>query len=834
MMAWRIARRDLRGGLGGVQIFLLCLALGVASIAAVGSVRQAIDAGMTREAAIILGGDAEISFTHRFATDDERTFMRELASQVSETVDFRSMAVAGSERALTQVRGVDRLWPLYGRAGTDPEVAPNTPLQGANGEPGALMDPILAERLGLMPGDQFNLGTQVFELVALLVDEPDAGGSGFALGPRTIVPLWGLDGSGLLGPGTIYDSQYRLALPEGSDLGALQSRVEARMGDSGLRWRDTRAPAPGVAEFVDRMGAFLVLVGLAGLAVGGVGISASVRSYLSAKIATIATLRTLGAETSVIFGAYLIQIALMAVLGLVLGLALGAGLPVLFAPLIVARLPVPIDIGLYPGPLAEAGLYGLIAAFLFAIWPLARTGQVRAAALYRDGSSWGGLPERVYLFAIGALAVALIGAATLLSGMAMLALGMAVGIVGALGLLALAARAIRAIARLIRPRLRGRTALRAALAAIGAPGSDAVPVVLSLGLGLGILATMGQVDANLRAAIARDLPQVAPSYFFVDIQTDQIAAFADTLSGDGDVSRVDTAPMLRGTVTRINGQPAAEVAGEHWVIQGDRGLTFASEAPADGEIVAGSWWPDDYSGPPLLAFAAVEAAEMGIGLGDSLTVNVLGREITAEVAALREVDFSNAGIGFVLTFSPNALGGAPHTYIATVYAEEAAEARILREIGSAMPNVTAIRVRDAIDQVTQALTGLAQATALGASVTLITGFVVLIGAAAAGEPGRIREAAILKTLGAARGTILTSFALRSAILGAAAGVIAVLAGALGGWAVLESVMDSTFSFEWVSAILIVLGGALISLLAGLAFAWRPLAARPASILRHRG
>ena len=291
--------------------------------------------------------------------------------------------------------------------------------------------------------------------------------------------------------------------------------------------------------------------------------------------------------------------------------------------------------------------------------------------------------------------------------------------------------------------------------------------------------------------------------------------------------------MLRGVVTQINGQPAREVAGNHWVLRGDRGVTYSTTAPPADQITQGQWWPDDYSGPPLMAFAAEEAAEIGLSLGDEITVNILGRDITARLAAFREVDFSNAGIGFVLTLNEAALAGAPHTHIATVYAEQEAEAAILRDVAGDAPNITAIRVRDALDNVADALRGIAAATSYGALATLITGFVVLIGAAAAGERARVFEAAVLKALGAVRGTVLASFAIRSAILGGAAGLVAIATGAVGGWAVMTFVMETTYRFEPVSAFAIVIGGALATLIAGLAFALRPLAARPARILRAR-
>jgi putative ABC transport system permease protein len=834
--ALRIAARELRGGLRGFRIFLACLALGVAAIAAVGSVRDAIEAGLSREGATILGGDAEMSFTYRFATAEERAFMDAIAEAVSETADFRSMVTherdGETERALTQVRGVDGAYPLFG----DVELEPAIPLPDAlagGALPGIVMQRLLVDRLALGIGDTVRLGTQDFTLTAVLETEPDGAAGGFALGPRSIVRLDALEASGLLAPGTLYDTQYRLALPEGADLAALEAEAEMRFADTGMRWRDARNGAPGVQEFVERIGAFLVLVGLAGLAVGGIGVSAAVRAYLDGKIATIATLKTLGAEARTIFTIYFAQIGLLTLAGLALGVVLGAIIPLLLAPVIEARLPVPIAISVYSAPLAEAALYGLLTALIFTLWPLARTEQVRAAALYRDEVRAREWPRPRYLVTIALIGLGLVALAVSLSGIPTLALGTAGGILGSLLLLALSARAIRALCRrLARSRaVRGRTALRTALGAVGGPGSEATSVVLSLGLGLAVLAAVGQIDANLRAAIQRDLPQVAPTYFFVDIQPDQLQPFLERVETDPAVSRVDTAPMLRGIITRINGARAADVAGDHWVIQGDRGVTYLTSAPPEAEIVAGAWWPDDYAGPPLVAFAAEEAMEIGLTVGDEITVNILGRDITATIAALREVEFENAGIGFVVTMSQNALAGAPHTHIATVYAEPEAEAAILRDVAGAAPNITAIRVRDAIDQVAEALRSLAAATSWGAAATLLTGFVVLIGAAAAGERGRVFEAAILKTVGASRGTILTSFALRSALLGAAAGLVAILAGALGGWSVTTFVMDTTYRFEPVSALAIVIGGALATLVAGLGFALRPLSVRPARVLR---
>lgn len=837
-IASRIARRELRGGLRGFRIFLACLLLGVGAIAAVGTVRVSIEQGLQQEGATILGGDAEVSFTHRSAGDAEQIWLNDIAENLSEVIAFRSMAVVHRdgeiETGLTQIKAVDQNYPLYGNVVLQPEMPLASALATINGIPSAVMQQILIDRLGLEIGEIFRLGSQDFRLTAALISEPDTSGSGFGLGPHTIVASPALDGSGLIQPGSLFEVHYRMTLDKDANLDQLKSEAESQFSKHGLRWRDSRNGAPGIQMFVERIASFLVIVGLAGLAIGGVGVSAAVRSYLDGKTATIATLKTLGADGRTIFQVYMLQIGALTLLGVGLGLAFGALVPLAFAPLINASLPIPADFSLHFEPLAQAAIYGFLTAILFTLWPLAKARDVRAASLFRNASgrisAW---PSPRYIVLTGLVLIALIGTVVLFSEIHLLAIWASGGIMVALLLLVLAATGLRKLAGVIARSkwVRGKPILRLAFGAIGGPGSEAVPVVLSLGLGLTVLAAIGQIDTNLRSAISRDLPAVAPAYFFIDIQPDQLDPFLTITDKNTGVSKVDTAPMLRGVITHINDLPADQVAGDHWVIRGDRGITYAQDPPENSHVTKGKWWPKDYTGPPLISFAQEEANEIGLNVGDTLTVNILGRDITARIANLRAVDFSNAGINFVITMNPAALIGAPHSSIATVYAEEASEAGLLRDLMRQFPNITAIRVRDAIARVSIALNGIASATSYAAMATLLTGFVVLIGAAVAGEHARTFEAAVLKTIGASRLQILVSFMLRAAILGAAAGLVALFVGALAAWGVITFVMDTTYQFDLVSALVIITAGASATLLSGLAFAWRPLAARPARVLR---
>lgn len=836
--AFSIALREMRGGVRNFRIFLLCLALGVAAIAAVGSVRKAVTEGLNSEASAILGGDAEMTFTYRFASDAERAWMESKADVTSEVVDFRSMAVierdGQKERGLVQVKGVNQFYPLYGAVKLEPPIDLADALGGDI--PGAIVEQIFADRYGMEIGDTFGLGENQFRLSAILLREPDTTGAGFSFGPRVIVNLSALEGSGLLAAGTLFNSQYRLKLPTEARLNPLKQEAEDLFLDDGMRWRDRRNGSPGMTRFVERTGGFLVLVGLAGLAVGGIGISAAIRSYLDKKVETIATLKTLGASGRTIFSIYFLQIGALSALGISIGLILGAAVPLLLGPLLSDVLPVPALFKVYASPLLEAAAYGFFTALIFTLWPLARVLDIRAGGLFRDATSPDTMrPKRVYILLTAVLTAALVGLAAYLSGAVLLTFWSAVGILAALGILAIAAYFARLMAaRLSRSKVtQGRSALRLALGSVGGRTGETSSVVLSLGLGLTVLATVGQIDANMRNLIELDLPEIAPSYFVVDIQNNQLDDFLKEAKTNEGVTQIDTAAMLRGIITRINDVPAKEYSGEHWTLRGDRGVSYADLPPDDAELTEGTWWDSDYSGPPLVSFAEEEGRELGLKLGDRITLNILGRDIIAKIANFRVVDFGTMGINFIMIVNESALKGAPHSHIATLYADQQSEAQLLRDLSSTFPNITAVRTRDAIARVADTLKALASATSWGAGVTLLTGFIVLIGAAAAGEKRREFEAAVLKTLGASRAKILTSFAIRSAILGATAGIVAITAGALASWCVMVFVMDAEFSFEPVSAVLIVGAGALASLLAGLLFAIRPLAVSPSRILRAK-
>lgn len=847
LMALTLARRELRGGIRGFRIFLLCLMLGVAIIAAVGSLSASVVAGIAADARSILGGDLDIRLIHRAATEEERAAL-DAAGDVSELRELRAMARAATpnaaaetaDRVLVELKAVDGAYPLYGAVALDPAQPFDQALARVDGAWGAVADPALLERLDLAVGDSLRIGALDYQLRAALDFEPDRGGGVFALGPRVMVALPSLAETGLVQPGSLIYSHYRLRLPaaagQASDPGAVSAALDGTFPDAGWRIRGLDEAAPGVKRFVGRMTLFLTLVGLSALLVGGVGVGNAVRAYLDGKVATIAVLKCLGAPTALVTRTYLLLVIALALAGIAVGLALGAAVPAALAGILAERFDLSVRPGIYPWPLLEATVFGLLIAIGFTLWPLARARRVPAATLFRSLVVPVGLRLQVRdVLAIAAAGLALAGFTILTAEDRPIAAGFVAGALVALAAFRGVAALVMAAAGRLSARAMRRPGLRLALANLHRPGAPTASVVLSLGLGLTVLVAVVLIQGNLGREIQETLPDAAPSFFFIDIQPDQAAAFdalVEARPGTADLERV---PMLRGRITAVDGVPADQVTptpDTAWVLRGDRGLTWSAALPRGSRLVDGEWWPADYRGEPLVSMDAEAARGLGLGLGDTVTVNLLGREFTATIASLREVDWTSLAINFVMVFSPGLLEGAPQTQIATVRVPPEDEIALQRAVTDRFANVSAIRVKDALESVNRILGSVGVAVRGTASVTLVAGILVLAGAVLAGHRRRVYDAVVLKVLGATRGDVARAYLLEYGLLGLVTALIAAAAGTLAGWVFLTQVMEG----QWVflpGAVAATAGlGAAITLLIGLAGTWRALGQRPAPLLRN--
>ncbi|MCA3389596.1 MAG: FtsX-like permease family protein [Roseomonas sp.] len=826
-LAFRIARRELRGGLRGLRIVLACLALGVAAITAVGTLRAGVDAGLAADGARILGGDVEIASPYRPLAEAPRAWLAARGARVSEVVTLRAMAVAESgQRMLVEVKAVDGAYPLFGTLEVQPPVALG------NGD--ILLDPFIAEKLDIVPGAALRIGEARLTFRATITQEPDKVASPSLLGPRAMIALASLEATRLNQPGSLVTYEYRLALPPGVDRQRFIADLRRDFPESGWRIRSSDVAAPGVNRFLDRAAFFLTLASLTALLVGGIGIATGVSAWLEQRARTIATLRCLGAPPSLIFLTYLVQVMALALLGIVLGLVIGFGLTWAGAAALASILPVAPRILPYPTPLLLAAAYGLLTALAFTLWPLGRAGSIPGAALFRDVvAPSGGRPSLGILAAIlaaaGALSALVIGTAENPRFAAMFI----VAVIGTLLLFRLGAGALMALARRL-PHAR-RPALRLGLANLHRPGAPTPLMLVSLGVGLTVLAAIALIEGNLRRQLANEMPAAAPNFYFIDIQSDQIQAFEALARAQPGVTEIRSVPNLRARIVAVNGVPAEQVSATPetaWALRGDRGLTYAATPPEGARLVAGEWWPADYAGPPLVSFDAQLARGWGIGVGDSITVNVLGRDITLKIASLREIAWRGLGINYVLVASPGLLSAAPHTHIATMRNDVAQEATLLRLLTDRFPNVSGIRVRDALDQVVGLLEKIGFALSAVAGITLLAGLLVLAGAVAAGQRRRIRDAVVLKTIGATRGQIRASFLVEFGLLGLTAGLLAAAAGTAAAWGVVRFVMRADWVFLPGTLAITVLACMAITLAFGYAGTAFALRAKAAPLLRN--
>lgn len=838
LLALRLALREMRGGLRGFYIFLACIALGTAAIAGVNSLSQSITATIASQGQELLAGDIRFELNNRVATADERAYLDGLGP-VAVSAGLRSMARLpdGSNQALVELKAVDAAYPLYGTLQSEPN-RPLHELLARDGEAfGAIAAPLLLDRLGARVGDEILLGNARIKIAGTMVREPDAVSDGFGFAPRLMVSEEALAATGLVQTGSLVEHSYKVKTADPARVAAIRTDAEKRFPSAGWSIRTSANAAPSLTANITRFSQFLTLVGLTALIVGGVGVANAVRAYLDQKRSVIATFKCLGAPASLVAMIYLAQILMIASIGIVIGLVFGALIPFVTAQFLADMLPISTAFQLYPEALGLAALFGVLTALTFAILPLGRARSIPATALFRQqGFDPSGFPAWPYL--VGALAC--------LAALAGLAIWTAYDRYISLVFLAAIAFAfiiLRAVALLVAwlarrsPRVNS-PALRLAIGNIHRPGALTPSVVLSLGLGLALLVTLALIDGNLRRELTGNMAERAPNFFFVDIQGNEIEGFRAVLNQTIPKGKVTEVPMLRGRIIAFNGQDVSKrnvPPGGQWVLRGDRGITYAKNKPENSTLSEGSWWQADYSGEPLVSFSAEEAGELGLKIGDTVTVNVLGRNITARIANFRNVEWESLSINFVMVFSPNTFAGAPHAWLATVIdpaATPAEEAAVLRAVTNAYPTITSVRVKDALDIVNGLLGQLATAIRAAAAVALVASVLVLAGALAAGNRARVHDAVVLKTLGATRATLIRAFSYEYIILGLATAVFALFAGGTAAWFVVSRIMTLPSSFLPDVAILTVAVALVMTVGIGLAGTWRILGQKAAPVLRE--
>ncbi|MEC7489340.1 MAG: FtsX-like permease family protein [Pseudomonadota bacterium] len=835
--AFRIAGRELRSGMEGFRVFLACLALGVAAIAAVGSVASSLTTGLAEDGAVILGGDAALRMAHRDITPKQRNWLNRSA-EVSRVLYLRSMAHAddSGRRVLVEMKMVDDAYPLYGTLEIRPTNSNKNLFDKRDGVWGAVIDTALLGRLKIKLGERIRIGDTAYEIRGTILREPDriSGARAIQLGPRFIGPAASIEESGLIRPGSLVWYFYRIRLTGDTSLKAWKKSLSGAFPEAPWTVQDRTNASPVIKLFIDRSTLLLTLIGLTTLLIGGVGISNAVRDFLSKKVQTIATLKCVGASSDLIFRIYLVQVMSMATIGIGIGLLLGALIPVAIADLLSSVLPIASRIDLYWKPLALAASFGILTALSFSVWPIARACEVPAATLFRGASGrFRGMPRMPFVIVTAILLASLAIIAIETAHSRIISIWFVGGTIAAVLLFTVASALVARCAKLAGHV--GGPGVRLALANMHRPGAPMGNIVLSLGLGLTVLVTVALTETNLDAQITKSLPKSAPGYFFIDIHNNQTDKFREIAQKFPGFRELRLTPMLRGRVIRLNGaaaNPENVAENGRWILRGDRGITWAGALPKNETVIAGSWWPADYSGPPLVSVAVNTARVLRLSIGDTITFNILGRKVTGTIANLRDVSWGTLRMNFIFIFSPGPLNGAPQTHVATVRTEWAEGIDIGQTISEAFPNVTTVRVRDVLLTVNEFLSKLGLALRLTAGIAIIAGTLVLAGSILGGQRRRLHDSVVLKVLGATRRRVLGIQILEFALLGVVTALIASVFGSIAAWAVVTQVMRLQFAFDPVTVVVTTIIATGLSATLGLSGTWYILGQKAAGILRN--
>ena len=756
----RLALRDLRGGLSGLGLLWLCLMVAIAGLASVTSLASSIDRAIADNGRAMLGGDLSLSVAQRDATGEELGAIKALGRS-SRTVMTRSMLVAPDGRSqLVELTGVDPNWRLAGEVNWGPGgKRPSGAEVGLGRE--------VAERLDLNLGQQVRLGNATYRVVSIIQKLP--GQSGFALSPPAIVDEEGLAASGLIQPGSISTTNFRILLPEGANAEEIGKQFQRRFPEGGWRATSRDEAGSGTRRFIDQLGQMLLLVALSALAIGGLGMSSAAAAFAASRRPSIAILKLVGATRRTVDTMLLAEIGLIALTAIIAGLAIGAFAPALVGKATEGLLPISPDTSPQWLALGQAALFGLLISFAASWRMVANAGETRPARLLR-GDVGNGEPLKWRTFVLPVIALGIAAAIAIGSASDPSFAAMGVGTIALLcGLFALIGLVVRRVAR--GAKHLGGPVTRLGIAALDRPGAATGRLAVSLGLGLTLLITLAATASSVLAEIDTSIPRRAPALFLVDIPRAEEQRFRQMAVQEAPRSELRLVPSLRGPVTAVNGVRVVDmkdIPEGAWILRGDRGLTFARELPPSNRITAGQWWPSDYRGPPLVSIDQDAATALNLKVGDRLTVSILGRPIEARIASFREIDWRSFGFNFAIIFAPGALEAAPYTLMATVAPAQGRSTTALeRRLTKELPMISAVRVADVVAEVKSLLESIDGAVRIATAVAILMGMIVLAGSVVTTRRQRARDIILLRLVGATRGQVARSQLIEFTALSAA-------------------------------------------------------------------
>jgi len=834
--------RDLRGSLAmrSLWVFSVSLFLGITLIAACTGLLELVRGGLDAQQRLLFGGDVQVEARDVLAP--EELDWLEANGTVSRLVELRTMLGTGAgDFTVVELQSVDDAYPLYGDIRLEPDIALADAVgQAPDGTWGAAFDPVLAEQLGVTTGDRVLVGSLSVELRALIREQPDRSFRADFRGPPLMLDEGALAASGLVLPTSVLDYEYRVRTA--MDPEDWRDAFFAAFPDAGYEVDTLGERGEFVGEQLDRVASVLLLIGIATLLIGGLGVANSIGAYLQSKFRTLATLQSLGARAAQVSYVFIGQTVLVALAASAAGAFTGSLVAWLAAHALAARLPVTASMADLLAPALTSVLFGVLAALAFALPSLGRTLSMRPALLIRgvddpDGTLPASYRVATLVLLVAVTLVLLVVVPDPLIGVAFV-IAMALLLVALEGIVRLVRRFALWLGR--QPALEGRFAARMALAGLHRPGTALRPMLLSLGTALTLLVASSVVIAATLHTLNDTVPSRAPALVFYDIQDAELADFTALVEGLDGYEDVVTTPFVLGRLVAVNGTPLAEAEDSGRALEANDEQKFSHRTGAvdNIEVTRGAWWAEDRKGPPLVAFEDREADQAGLEIGDRLTFSILGETVDAELAAIYAQARFETRFWLEALFSDGALDPFVTRHIGNAFLADGTDVAATAEIGRGFPSVVTLRTKRALDAARSVLAGASLALALVAAVSLAASVLVMASVVAVNRQRQVHEASVLHALGTRRGTILGSVLLEYTLLGAVLALFAALVGGLLGAAVvalwLELPLAGLVDVLALTGLAVAVGASALCLSGGAIWLVKTLEASPATLLRRAG
>ena len=817
------------------------IALGVGSLTGIKGFSQALDRAMSRSARDLIAADLAVRMNfspnkEELAVFDSLTRRGCETTRVTETLSMASSARA-SRPLLSNIKAVDpRLYPFYGNVELDPAL----PLNKLLADDAAAVSQDFLIRTNSAIGDFIQIGAGRFRIAAVLRSEPDRLASGVDLGPRILITRNGLTRSGLIQFGSRLSESFLFRLPsQGLGLEEAEQIVKGGL-QRHAHIADYRNPNPSVARGLDRMANFLSLIGLLALLVGGLGVATTIHTYLQQRLDSIAILKCLGGRSRQILRIYLLQGLLLGAAGSLLGVGLGYLVQMLFPPLLKGLIELPTHLELAPGVALQGFAIGIVATLLFLLPPLLAIRKVRPVRVFLRE-----MPETQYstiqrlrhdFIPLASSLILLLGAGLLASWLAeswRRGFGFIAGLAGAILILAAGAKLLLLVLkRLPRP---SSLALRHGLKNLNRPGSHVASVLVALGIGVAFILTVYFIQTSLLSQIVKSAPANYPNVFMLGItgrDKDPLWAFLKTQPGITDAGA--PIPAVPARLQRIDEKTAEETDLEphdRRYFQMEFVLTWTAALPPDTKILEGQWWHAPY-GTPMISVGESAARSLKIHVGSILEFNSSGHIVRGKVVNIREVEFGRPGSNNQFIFSPGTLDGLPASYVGALRMAPPDVARFQSALFTKFPSITSIDVGQVLARVQQLLDRISNVIRFIAFFAILAGIIILASSVVATRYQRIREAVLLKTLGATRAQVARIQAAEFLIVGLAAGLIGCLLAAAAADYLLGKLLETEFNFQWLPLLVGTLATAALAIAAGWIASRGILNHKPLEILRE--